>query len=417
MAPLVVKDKVILGIAGAEFGIRGFIEAFDAATGKKLWRFYTVAGPMSRAATRGRGPMPTSARRRLDLGDRHLRSRAEPRVLRHRQPGPDYYSANREGDNLYTASIVALDADTGKLKWHYQFTPHDVHDWDATQVPVLGDLPIDGKPRKVVMFANRNGFFYTIDRVTGKLIVAKPFVETTWAKEISSITGRPILLPGNHPNEQGARTCPDLGGGTNFMSPSYDPAHACSSSPRARRARRTSPSIRSSRLACSTWPAGPCGPRPAQLGGAARDRSGDGGTQMGVPLSDDVGIGACCRRRRGSSFAGDGDGNLMAFESRTGKNLWHYQLGSALRSTSGTTYMLDGRQYLLVPSGSMLTAFALPPGTRPECSRAAIQNIISARLRRTSMDRSGAGRLEASRLVAAARRRTAARPARERSAR
>ena len=112
--------------------------------------------------------------------------------------------------------------DTGERRWHYQFTPHDVHDWDSTQVPVLGDLTIDGQPRKVVMFANRNGFFYTIDRVTGKVIVAKPFVETTWAKEIDS-NGRPVLLPGHLPDEDGTKTCPDLGGGTNFMSPSFDP--------------------------------------------------------------------------------------------------------------------------------------------------------------------------------------------------
>ena len=117
-------------------------------------------------------------------------------------PGPDYYSDEREGDNLYTASLVALDADTGKLNWHYQFTPHDVHDWDSTQVPVLADLTIGGQPRKVVMFANRNGFFYTLDRVTGKVIVAKPFVETTWAKEIGA-DGRPVLLPGHMPDEDG----------------------------------------------------------------------------------------------------------------------------------------------------------------------------------------------------------------------
>ena len=167
-------------------------------------------------------------------------------------PGPDYYSSAREGDNLYTASLVALDADTGELRWHYQFTPHDVHDWDSTQVPVLADLTINGQPRKVVMFANRNGFFYTLDRVTGKVIVAKPFVETTWAKEIGA-DGRPVLLPGHLPDEDGEKTCPDLGGGTNFMSPVLRSGDAaCSSSPRARPARRTSATTRSSSRASST---------------------------------------------------------------------------------------------------------------------------------------------------------------------
>ena len=162
VAPLVVKDKVIIGIAGAEYGIRGFIEAYDAQTGKKRVavlhrgraRANTAATPGRRvtrtcaAADRSGSPAPTIRSRTW--------SSLAPAI-----PGPDYYSANREGDNLYTASLVALDADTGKLRWHYQFTPHDVHDWDATQVPVLGELTIDGQPRKVVMFANRNGFFYT----------------------------------------------------------------------------------------------------------------------------------------------------------------------------------------------------------------------------------------------------------------
>src|SRR2546426_908958 len=221
-APLVVKDKVIVGVAGAEYGVRGFIDAYDANTGKRAWRFYTVAGPGDPGA------------RTWPQGDSYLRGGGSIWVtgtydpeqnlifFGTGNPGPDYYSQAREGDNLYTASLVAIDADTGQRRWHYQFTPHDVHDWDSTQVPVLGDLTINGQPRKVVMFANRNGFFYTFDRLTGKVLVAKPFVETTWAKEIGS-DGRPILLPGHLPDEDGSRTCPDLGGGTNFMSPSYDP--------------------------------------------------------------------------------------------------------------------------------------------------------------------------------------------------
>ena len=138
-------------------------------------------------------------------------------------PGPDYHSESRKGDNLYSDSIVALDVDTGKLRWHYQFTPHDLHDWDATEVPVLADVTIGGQPRKVVMLANRNGFFYTLDRTDGKLLVAKPFVVTTWAKEVGA-DGRPVLLPGNVPDEKGSLTCPDVTGATNFWPPSYDPA-------------------------------------------------------------------------------------------------------------------------------------------------------------------------------------------------
>ena len=168
IAPLVVKDKVIVGVAGGEYGIRGFIDAYDAQTGKRAWRFYTD----SRA---GRAGQRHVGRRLVE--DRRRRACGSPAPTTPSRtccyygignPGPDYHSDSRKGDNLYSNSLVALDADTGKLRWHYQFTPHDVHDWDATEVPILADLTIGGQPRKVVMFANRNGFYYTLDRTNGK---------------------------------------------------------------------------------------------------------------------------------------------------------------------------------------------------------------------------------------------------------
>ena len=359
VAPLVVKDKVIVGVAGAEYGIRGFIDAYDANTGKRAWRFYTVAGPGDQGA------------RTWPQGDAYLRGGGSIWVtgtydpeqnlvfFGTGNPGPDYYSAAREGDNLYTASLVAIDADTGERRWHYQFTPHDVHDWDSTQVPVLGELTIGGQPRKVVMFANRNGFFYTIDRVTGKVIVAKPFVETTWAKEIGA-DGRPQLLPGHLPDEDGNKTCPDLGGGTNFMSPSYDPT--------------TRLFFVTARETCAIYFAydqkfkqgeqytggGQQRPREQRNFGALRAIDPVTGQMKWEFRYTSVSASGVLSTASGLVFAGDGDGNIMAFDSRTGKNLWHYQLGFSMRSTAGTTYMLDGRQYLLVPSGSMLTAFALP---------------------------------------------------------
>ena len=363
VAPLVVKDKVIVGIAGAEYGIRGFIDAYDAQTGKQAWRFYTVAGPGDPGA------------RSWPAGDAYLRGGgsiwvtgtydAEQNLVFYGtgNPGPDYYSGAREGDNLYTTSLVALDADTGERRWHYQFTPHDVHDWDSTQVPVLGDLAIGGQRRKVVMFANRNGFFYTIDRVTGKVIVAKPFVETTWAKEIGP-DGRPVLLPGHLPDEDGNKTCPDLGGGTNFMSPSFDPT--------------TNLFFVTARETCATFygyeqkfiqgeqytGGGTQRPRDQKNFGALRAIDPVTATLKWEFRYTSVSASGVLTTASGLVFAGDGDGNLMAFDSRTGKNLWHYQLGASMRSTAGTTYMLDGRQYLLVPAGSMLTAFALP--ARPQ---------------------------------------------------
>jgi alcohol dehydrogenase (cytochrome c) len=359
VAPLVVKDKVIVGIAGAEYGIRGFIDAYDAQTGVRAWRFYTVAGPGDPGA------------RTWPAGDAYLRGGGSIWVtgtydpdqnllfFGTGNPGPDYYSNAREGDNLYTTSLVALDADTGERRWHYQFTPHDVHDWDSTQVPVLGELSINGQPRKVVMFANRNGFFYTLDRATGKVIVAKPFVETTWAKEIGA-DGRPVLLPGHLPDEDGTKTCPDLGGGTNFMSPSFDPT--------------TKLFFVTARETCAIYYAydqkfvageqyeagGQQRPRDQKVFGALRAIDPVTASIRWEFRYTSLSGSGVLSTASGLVFSGDGDGNLMAFDSRTGKNLWHYQLGFPLRSTAGTTYMLDGRQYLLVPAGSTLTAFALP---------------------------------------------------------
>jgi alcohol dehydrogenase (cytochrome c) len=361
VAPLVVKDKVIVGVAGAEYGIRGFIDAYDVQTGKRAWRFYTVAKP----GEPGGNTWPR--------GDAYLRGGGSIWVTGSYDPqqnlvfygtgnpGPDYYSGAREGDNLYTASLVALNADTGELAWHYQFTPHDVHDWDSTQVPILADLTIGGQLRKTLMFANRNGFFYVLDRVTGKVILAKPFVETTWAKEIGA-DGRPVMLPGHLPDEDGEKTCPDLGGGTNFFSPSFNPA--------------TRLFYVTARETCATYYGYEQTFKQGQqyTGGATtrpRDQKNFGALRAIDPVTaqlkwefrytlGNTSSSGVLSTASGLVFAGDGEGNILAFDGRNGKNLWHYQLGVPIRSTAGTTYMVDGRQYLLVPSGSALTAFALP---------------------------------------------------------
>ena len=278
-------------------------------------------------------------------------------------PGPDYHGDSREGDNLYSDSLVALDADTGKLRWHYQFTPHDVHDWDSTHVPILGDITIGGQPRKVVMVANRNGFFYTLDRATGELLVAKPFVETTWAKEIGS-DGRPILLPGHTPDEKGdghlSRSSPAAP--TSVRRRSIRAAAVLRQ--RARSVRdllRVEAGIQAGRAVHRRRrPARRRGRTCTALRRAARDRSGHRRAQVGVPPPQPVARRACSRPRRAWCSAGDDEGNLLALDSRTGKLLWRYQMGANLHGTSPVTYMLDGRQHLLVPAGTTLTAWALP---------------------------------------------------------
>jgi alcohol dehydrogenase (cytochrome c) len=359
IAPLVVKDKVIVGVAGGEFGIRGYIDAYDAKTGKQAWRFYTIPGP-------GEPGNDTWA------GDSWQRGGAgvwvtgaydpELNLLYYGigNPGPDYHSDSRKGDNLYSDSIVALDADTGKLRWHYQFTPHDLHDWDATQVPILADLTIGGQPRKVVMFANRNGFYYTLDRTNGKVIVAKPYVVTTWAKEVDS-NGRPILLPGNVPDEKGALTCPEIQGGTNFWPPSYDPAQRLF--------------FVNAREACATYYAWRQEYVPGEryTGGAGQRAKGPDQRAYGALRAIDPITGerrwefeyitpstsGLLSTASGVIFSGDAEGNFLAIDARSGKFLWRFQMGSALHGTSAITYMLDGRQHVLVPAGSTLTSWAL----------------------------------------------------------
>src|SRR3989449_1307753 len=192
IAPLVVKNRVIVGVAGGEYGAPGFIAAYDVETGGRAWRYTTVPAlgePGSESweadsAERGGAGVWVTGSYDPDMNLVYYGTG---------NPSPDFHGGDREGDNLYSNSLLALDADTGTRKWHYQFTPHDTHDWDSTQVPVLADLTIGGQARKVVMVANRNGFFYTLDRTTGKVLAAKPFTATNWAREIAP-DGRPIVL-------------------------------------------------------------------------------------------------------------------------------------------------------------------------------------------------------------------------------
>ncbi len=360
IAPIIAKDKVIVGVAGGEFGIRGFIDAYDAQTGKRAWRFYTIPGP-------GEPGNDTWAGDSWKTGGASVWVTGafdpELNLLYYGigNPGPDYHSESRLGDNLYSDSIVALDADTGKLRWHYQFTPHDVHDWDATEVPILADLTIAGQPRKVVMFANRNGFYYTLDRTNGRIILAKPFVMTTWAKEIGR-DGRPVLEPGHTPNEDGEITCPDITGGTNFWPPTFDPS--------------TRTFFVNAREACMTFYAWKPDYKPGErfTGGAGQRYTSSTMPVYGALRAIDPTTGerkwefkylrpstsGLLSTASGLIFSGDNDGNVLALDSRSGALLWRYQMGANLHGTSAITYMVDGRQHVLVPAGTTLTAWALP---------------------------------------------------------
>jgi alcohol dehydrogenase (cytochrome c) len=363
-APLIVKDKIITGIAGGEFAIRGFLDAYDMNTGKQAWRFWTVPAPGEPGSETWPKELPTWERGGAPTW---LSGTYDPELNTvywgTGNPNPDFYGDNRQGDNLYSGSLIALDADTGKLKWHYQFTPHDVHDWDANQIPVLADLTVNGQTRKAVIVANRNGFLYVLDRATGKFIHAKPFVQQTWASEIGP-DGRPVELPDQKPSAKGTLTCPDLFGGTNFMSPSFDPS--------------TGLLYVSARETCQIYFSEPppadykAGDR--TMGGRvapAPDRTPYGALRAIDPITGErkweikhpapswAGV---LSTAGGVVFTGTNEGYVLAADSKTGKELWRYQTGAPIYAPP-TTYLLDGRQFLVMPAGLTLTAFALPMTT------------------------------------------------------
>ncbi|HEV2444678.1 MAG TPA: PQQ-binding-like beta-propeller repeat protein, partial [Candidatus Sulfopaludibacter sp.] len=222
-APLVVDDLVVAGVSGGDEGVRGFLAAYRASTGERAWRFWTIPAP-------GEPGSETWSGRALEhgCGSTWLTGTYDPesRLLYWPtgNPCPDYNGDERKGDNLYTSSVLALEPATGKLRWYYQFTPHDVHDWDAAQTPLLVDAVFHGQPRKLLVHGNRNGFFYVLDRLTGKLLLAEPFVRRiTWASGIGA-DGRPKLLAGNEPTEEGQLVCPSVAGAANWPSNAYDPA-------------------------------------------------------------------------------------------------------------------------------------------------------------------------------------------------
>src|ERR1700682_4859374 len=218
-SPRVVKDKVLVGTSGGDDGVRGFVAAFDAETGKLAWRFWTIPGPgefgsdswPGKAYLRGGGTtwMPGTYDPALNLifwGTSN--------------PAPDFNDDVRPGDNLYTDCMLALDADTGNLKWYFQFTPHDLFDFDAVETPILVDARYQGADRKLLVQANRNGYVYVLDRTNGKFLSATPFVEKlNWAKGIDA-AGRPVLTEVK-PTGEGTRVCPGYAGATNWFAPSY----------------------------------------------------------------------------------------------------------------------------------------------------------------------------------------------------
>lgn len=359
-APLTVGNLVISGTAGGEQGVRGFLAAFDQASGKEVWRFWTVPAPGEPGSETWKGKAiehPSAVTWFTGTYDPQLDTVYWPTG----NPGPDYNDDERGGDNLYSCSILALDAKTGKLKWYYQFTPHDVWDWDATEPPVLVDANWQGQPRKLLIQANRNGFFYVLDRVAGKLLLAKPFVKKlTWATEIGS-DGRPIPAENREPpNAKGTRVCPSQDGASNWFSTSYNPA--------------TGLYYVQALEACSIYSKQPVEWQAGRgyLGGNER-RVPDEVRQKVLRAIDiqtgriawelpQVGRsdswGGTLATANGLVFFCEDSGMFEAVDAASGKPLWHFQTNQ-LWKASPMTYVFDNKQYLAVANGQNIIAFGL----------------------------------------------------------
>jgi alcohol dehydrogenase (cytochrome c) len=357
LAPLAVKDKIIVGVAGGEFGIRGFIDAYDAQTGRRAWRFYTIPGPGEPGHESWEGDSwKTGGAPAWLTGTYDAESNLVYWGIGN--PGPDAYGDEREGDNLYSDSVVALDVDTGALKWHFQYTPHDVHDWDATQIPILVDREWGGRPRKLLLHANRNGFFYVLDRTSGEFLLAKPFARVSWAKEIGP-EGRPIVLPGTAPTAEGNDVCPGIAGATNFMSPAYSPQTGLLYVATREQCDRVFASPQRYRPGGVFWGSAFMGIPEEKEWGALRALDPQAGALKWEFRYYSAPWGGVLATSGGLVFAGDMEGYAMALDAATGSPLWRMATGGAVFG-SPMSYAIEGRQYVVLAAGSALFAFGLP---------------------------------------------------------
>jgi alcohol dehydrogenase (cytochrome c) len=360
-APLVIKDKVIEGTAGGEFGIRGFIVALDANTGQEAWRFYTVPGPGEPGNETWAGDSWKHGG-----GSVWVTGSYDPATNLTfwgvGNPGPDWNGDARLGDNLYSCSVVALDADTGKLKWYYQFSPHNEFDWDSTQVPVLADMQWKGSPRKVMLWANRSGVFYVIDRTTGEFLLGKPFVKTNWVNGFDE-KGRPIRAPGIEPTKEGTLVYPGNQGATNWYNPSYSPQTGLFYIPTWENSSSTyvkdqePPEFHSGQTFSGAFPKG--GATGEDVYSAIRAIDPKTGEKkwdyrLSAP-STEAGI---LTTSSNVLFSGGRDGAFYALDARDGKLLWETNLGPSV-SSGAMTFSVAGKQYVSVQAGSSLFTFSL----------------------------------------------------------
>jgi len=368
VAPLIVKDKVIIGTAGGEYGIRGFLAAFDAKTGREAWRFNTIAAPGEKGGESwkneawkvGGGSVWVTGTYDRDLNLTYWGIG---------NPGPDWNGDVRPGDNLYSDSVVALDADTGQLKWHFQFTPHDVYDYDSVQVPVLADMQWQGAMRKVLLLANRNGIFYALDRTNGQFLLGKPFTKVTWNTGLDE-KGRPQnMVP---LTEEGVQVYPGVQGATNWYSPSFSPRTGFFYVPTWVDTYSTFTKrpveYKEGQRYTGALPAMPIrlltpGPainrrRPEEGTGAIQAIDPKTGTKKWEYAMSDVVDAGVLTTASDVLFSGGREGYVFALDARTGAMLWKANVGGQA-SNGPMTYSAGGRQYVAFAAGNALFVYAL----------------------------------------------------------
>ncbi|MEP7270859.1 MAG: PQQ-dependent dehydrogenase, methanol/ethanol family [Acidobacteriota bacterium] len=357
MAPLALKDMIIVGMGGGELGVRGFLDAYDPATGKRLWRFNTVPGPGEFGNDTWEGDswktgagatwMTGTYDAELDLIYWGIGN-----------PGPDLNGSVRKGDNLFTCSVVAIEPATGKRRWHFQFTPHDLYDWDANETPMLVDRLWKGKMRKLMFQANRNGFFYVLDRESGDFLFGTPFARQTWAKGLEK-NGRPILLPGKEPTYEGVVVYPNLAGATNWQSPSYDPETSWFILTYKEAGNVYVKEDQKYESGNAYWGGRFFAPGDLEWGGVKAIDPETGATKWDYRFySGGLGNGLLATAG-GVTFATSADGNFIALGSKTGKLLWRTQTGGDIHA-SPISYAVNGRQYVACSMGGVVVSFALP---------------------------------------------------------
>jgi alcohol dehydrogenase (cytochrome c) len=369
LAPLVVKDKVIVGTAGGEYGIRGFLAAYDVLTGKEAWRFNNIPGPGEKGHETWAGDSWKHGGASVWVtGSYDADSNLTYWGIGN--PGPDWGSDMRLGDNLYSDCVVALDADSGKLKWYFQFTPHDDFDFDSVQVPVLADVDWNGARRRVLLWANRNGFFYVLDRTTGEFLRGAPFAKVTWAKGLDE-RGRPMREANMSPTPEGKRIYPGNQGATNWYSPSYSPHtglfYISTWDNYYSIYMKDKVDFGEGRLFTGPLPKSPVAMlRPPQITSRAEE-DGYGAIRAFDPQTGerkwefkltDVTDSGILTTATDLLFVGGREGYFMAMNARSGELLWKSVVGGQV-AAGPMSYSVNGKQYVAISAGNSLFVYGL----------------------------------------------------------